>query len=38
MTNLWKLFWKTAGCKPESIAEVERMLIAEINQFDKYAS
>lgn len=38
MSSLWKFFFKTAGCKPESIAEVERMLIAEINQFDKYAS
>lgn len=38
MINLWKFFFSTAGCKPESIAEVERMLIKEVNQFDRYAS
>ena len=37
MTSLWKLFFRTAGCTPESIAEVERMIQAEINQFDRYA-
>jgi hypothetical protein len=33
---LWKLLFKKAGCTPESIAEVERMLVAEVNRFDKY--
>jgi len=37
MVNLWKFFFKTAGCTPSSIAEVERMLVKEINQFDRYA-
>ena len=37
MATIWKYFFKTAGCTPESIAEVERKLIAEVNQFDRYA-
>ena len=36
VSNLWKFFFRIAGCKPESIAEVERMLAKEINQFDRY--
>jgi len=37
MTELWKYFFKTAKCSPESIAEVERLLVAKVNQFDKYS-
>ena len=37
MAAIWKYFFKTAGCKPESIAEVERMIQADINQYDRYA-
>jgi len=37
VSNLWKYFFRTAGYKPESIAEVERMLVKEVNQYDRYA-
>ena len=37
MSTIWKFFFKSAGCSVESIAEVERKLIAEVNQFDRYA-
>jgi len=37
MTELWKYFFKTAKCSSESIAEVERLLVAKVNQFDKYS-
>ena len=37
MTSLWKYFFRTAKCTPESIAEVERILVKEVNQYDRYA-
>jgi len=33
---LWKLLFKKAGCTPDSIAEVERIIVAEVNRYDKY--
>ena len=37
INGLWKWFFVKAECTPESIDEVERWLVARVNQFDKYS-
>lgn len=36
MTSIWQWFFKQAKCTPDSIAEIERRLQKEVNQFDRY--
>ena len=34
INNLWKYFFKKAGCTPESIWEVEKLLNARVNRIN----